>query len=129
MIRQVNELLRTNPPLSRTTEIGETTMDKFNDLLFYSSAENMRPTRVWSDTYSDSSWHVKDKRVSQLLLLLQQLQQAAGSLRSLPKLELIEIVCSAVRLSGFMDPIEEQEVIAVVLNTVETYTFPLMENP
>ncbi len=104
-------------------------MNEFNDPLFYSSAENMHPTRVWSDSYSDSSWYVKDKRVSQLLLLLQQLQQAAGSLRSLPKLELTEIVRSAVRLSGFMDPIEEQEVIAVVLNTVETYTIPLLEIP
>jgi hypothetical protein len=104
-------------------------MDKFNDFLFYSSAEDMRPTRVWSDSDSDSSWHVKDKRVSQLLLLLQQLQQAAGPLRSLPKSELTEILCSAVRLSGFIDPIEEQEVIAVVLNTVETYTIPLQENP
>jgi hypothetical protein len=104
-------------------------MDKFDDQLFYSSAPNMHPTRVWSDTYSDSPWHIKDRRVSQLLLLLQQLQEAAGSLRSLPKSELTEIVCSAVRLSGFMDPIEEQEVIAVVLNTLESYSISLAESP
>jgi hypothetical protein len=104
-------------------------MDKYNDLFFHSSAHDMRPAALWSDINSDSNWYLKDERVSQLLLLLQRLQDAAGSLTSLPKSELTEIVGSAVRLSGFMDPTEEQEVMAVVLNTLEACALSLPASP
>jgi hypothetical protein len=52
-------------------------------------------------------------------MLLQQLYDSVGGLRALPKPELSEIVSSAVRLCGFVDPIEAQGVIATVLYGIE----------
>jgi hypothetical protein len=42
----------------------------------------------------------------------------------LPKLELSEIVLSAIRMCGFVDPIEAREVIAIVLDAIEIRSNP-----
>jgi hypothetical protein len=58
--------------------------------------------------------------VAQLLLLLQLLHRDVGGLAELPRPELSEIISSAVGVCGFINPIEAQDVIAVVLNAIET---------
>jgi hypothetical protein len=58
--------------------------------------------------------------VAQLLLLLQLLHRDVGGLAELPRPELREIISSAVGVCGFINPIEAQDVIAVVLNAIET---------
>ena len=99
-------------------------MDKVDALFLHSSVEHMWPNRVFGKTCSDSDLQIHDKRVTQLLVLLQQLDESAEGLEELPKLELSEIVSSAIRMCGFVDPIEAREVIAVVLDAIEIRSNP-----
>jgi hypothetical protein len=94
-------------------------MDKVNRLFLYSSYDHMCSNRAFDKTCSDPDLHIQDKRVARLLELLQQLNEAAEGLRSLPKNELSEIVSSAVGVCGFVDPIEARDVIAAVLDKIE----------
>jgi hypothetical protein len=102
-------------------------VDKVNDLFFPSSAEHICQNQV-GRTYSDSPLYVKDKRVAQLLVLLQQLQESVGRLGALPKPELFEIVSSAVHLCGFVNQNEMQVVIVTILDAFETQG-PTPESP
>jgi len=103
-------------------------MDKVNELFFYSSTEHIRPDHAVGRTYSDSPLYIKDKRVAQLLVLLQQLQESVGGLGTLPKPELFEIVSSAVQLCGFVDQNEMQVVIVTILDAFEMQD-PTPESP
>ena len=98
-------------------------MDKVNALFLHSSVEHLCPNRVFGETCSDSDLQILDKRVALLLVLLQQLDESAEGLEALPEPELREIVCSAIRVCGFVDPIEARDVIAIVLDAIE------MQNP
>lgn len=60
-----------------------------------------------------------NQRVSQFLMLLQQLDESAGGLEALPDPELSEIVSSALGVCGFVDPNEAREVVATVLEVLE----------
>ena len=64
-------------------------------------------------------WHIQDKRLAQLAMLLRQLQACVGGLAELPKPELNEIVSSAVQMCGFVDPIEAGDVTDAVLDAIE----------
>jgi hypothetical protein len=103
-------------------------MYKENTLFLHSSVEDMCPNNVFGQAFSDSDWDVQDKRVAQLLVLLQQLHESAGGLRALPKPELSEVVSSAVRLCGFVNPIEARDVIDTVLAALEMKD-PIPEPP
>ncbi|HVR22390.1 MAG TPA: hypothetical protein VMU26_03640 [Candidatus Polarisedimenticolia bacterium] len=94
-------------------------MDKVDALFLHSSVEHMGLTRVFGKTCSDSDVQIHDKRVAQLLVLLQQLDESAEGLGALPEPELGEIVCSAIRVCGFVDPIEARDMIAIVLDAIE----------
>src|ERR1700722_13963340 len=99
--------------------MGETTMGNTNELSFSISGRSIWPTTTVVKACSDSPLSLDDKRVGRLLLLLQQLQESAGHLAALPRPELDEIVSSAVRLCGFVNPIEEREVVITVLGALE----------
>jgi hypothetical protein len=96
-------------------------MDKADALFLYSSVEHMGPNRALDKPFfgSDLQSKDKDKRVARLLVLLQQLNQSAEGLETLPERELTEIVQSAIRLCGFVDPIETRNAIAAVLDAIE----------
>ena len=94
-------------------------MDKVNALFLHSSVENMCPNRVFGKTCSDSDLQIHDTRVTRLLVLLQQLDESAEGLEALQEPELGEIVCSAIGVCGFVDPIEARDVIAIVLDAIE----------
>jgi hypothetical protein len=105
--------------------IREATMNKVDELLF-SSDEHMYPSAAIGKIYSDSYLHLKDRRVAQLLVLMRQLHQSPGGLGAMPKPQLREIVSCAVHLCDFVNPIEARDVIAIVLNALETPN-PLQE--
>jgi hypothetical protein len=98
-------------------------MDKVNTLFLHSSVEHMCPNRAFDETFSDSDLDIHDKRVARLLVLLRQLEESTEGLEALPEPELSEIVSSAIRVCGFVDPIEARDVIAIVLDAIE------MEDP
>jgi hypothetical protein len=72
---------------------------------------------AFGKTCSDSA--LQSQRVAQLLVLLRQLDESAEGLEGLPEPELSEIVSSAIRVCGFVDPIEARDVIAIVLDAIE----------
>lgn len=94
-------------------------MDKVNGLFLHSTVEHICPNHAFDETFSDSDLHSQHKRVARLLVLLQQLDESAEGLEALPEPELSEIVSSAIRLCGFVDPIEARDVIATVLDAIE----------
>jgi hypothetical protein len=94
-------------------------MDKVNEMFLYSSVEHLGPTHALDEGFFNSDLRSQDKRVARLLLVLLQLAESAGGLESLPEPELSEIVDSAIRLCGFVEPIETQNAIATVLDAIE----------
>jgi len=96
-------------------------MDKVDALFLHSSVEHMGLNRAFGKTCSDSDMQIHDKRVAQLVVLLQQLDESAEGLEELPAPELSEIVSSAIRMCGFVDPIEERYAIAAVLEAIEVH--------
>ena len=79
-------------------------MDKINKVFLHPFAEDMGPNPAYGETVSDPDLNI-NQRVAQLLMLLQQLDESAGGLETLPTPELGEIVSSALGLCGFEDPI------------------------
>jgi hypothetical protein len=94
-------------------------MHKISDPFPLSSAGKLGPDRAHRSVYYDSSLHIKDHRISELLLLLQRVQESTGGLGALPELQLTEIVTGAVSLCGFVNPVLAQDVIATVLESLE----------
>ncbi|MGB8063073.1 MAG: hypothetical protein WCF26_14340 [Candidatus Sulfotelmatobacter sp.] len=103
-------------------------MDKGNRLLLHSSPEHVSPNNAFDVASFPSDLDVQDRRVVQLLVLLQQLNTSAGGLGALPETELGEVIASAVRLCGFLNPIEAREVIATVLEGL-TMQDPIARRP
>ena|SRR6478672_11590304 len=103
-------------------------MDTGNRLFLLSYLEHISPNNAFGKAFSNSNWDIQDKRVAQLLVLLQQLDESAGGVGGLPEPELREVVSSAVRLSGFLNPIEARDVIATVLEALEMRA-PILERP
>jgi hypothetical protein len=99
-------------------ERQEAMMNKTDMLFVNSSVVYPRPI-PGGDTCPDQDVYIQDERVVRLLVLLQQLDEAAAGLGALPKPELSEIVSSAIRLCGFADPIEARDVIAAVLDAIK----------
>ena len=94
-------------------------MDKVNALFLHFSSEHTGPIHAFGNTCSDCDLQSQDQRVAQLLVLLRLLNESAEGLERLPEPELSEIVSSAIRLCGFVDPIEARDVIAIVLGAIE----------
>ena len=67
-----------------------------------------------------SDLHIKDAKLAYLLVLLRQLDQFTHELDAVPEPELSDIVSAAIRVSGFVEPGEAHQVIASVLEALET---------
>jgi hypothetical protein len=98
-------------------------MTKTNKFLQHSSSEEICTDWAFVNAPFAAESISRDQRIGQLILLLQQLNEASGGLGSLPKPELMEVLFSAVGVCGFVNPTEVQDVIATVLDAVE------MEDP
>ena len=94
-------------------------MDNANKAFQHCWDEHMCPRSAFGKTCSDLDLQLQDERTAQLLMLVQQLYESVEGLRALPKPALSEIVSSAVRVCGFVDPIEAEVVIATVLYGIE----------
>jgi hypothetical protein len=108
--------------------IRKATMDKGNRLPLHSSLEHISPNKAFGIAAFNSDVDVQDKRAVQLLVLLRQLNTSAGGLGALPETELGEVIASAVRLCGFLDPIEARDMIATVLAGLKMQD-PIPEHP
>jgi hypothetical protein len=94
-------------------------MDKANNAFPISLIEDRGSGPAFGESISDPDWNI-NQRVAQLLMLLQQLDECSGGLGTLPAPELSEVVSSALGLCGFVDPIEARDVIATILEAVES---------
>lgn len=94
-------------------------MDKINKLFLDPHVENMQPTPDFNNTGSHLTIRIADKRVSRLLLVLQQLDESMAGLEDLQESELSELVSVAIRGCGFIDPVEACYAVAAVLEAIE----------
>lgn len=94
-------------------------MDKANKLFLDTTFGTRYPSSACGKACSDLDGHFLDKRVARLLVLLKQLDESAAGLAALPKRELSEVLLSAIRVCGFVDPAEARDVTAAVLEVIE----------
>lgn len=97
-------------------------------------AKKIHKTSGLDKIVSDGGWRIKDasldQRVTHLLVLMRQIDESAGGLGTLPMSELSEIVCGAIELCGFADPVEARDVIRTVLQTIEwSNQVPRIQHP
>jgi len=92
-------------------------MDKLNDVFLHSCVQHICANQPFDKACAD--FHVNDKRVARLLVVLKQLHESAEGLEALPEPKLSEIVSSAIRLCGFVDPVEARYVMAIFLDAIE----------
>jgi hypothetical protein len=92
-------------------------MYKVYALFLHSSVEPIYANPGFCKTCSDL--HIDFKRAARLLVLLQQLDESVDGLKTLREPELSEIVSTAIRVSGFVDLIEAEDVIAMVLDAIK----------
>jgi hypothetical protein len=92
-------------------------------------------SKLFSDPHTPSPWpmadgdettsHLRicipDKRISQLLLVLEELDESVAGLEDLQQAELSELVSDAIRGCGFIDPVEAWYAIAAVLEVIEQH--------
>ena len=107
-------------------------MGKVDETLLF--AKKMRQTSGRDKIVSDGGWSIKDvsldQRVTQLLVIMRQIDESTGGLGTLPMSELSEIVCGAIELCGFADPVEARDVIRSVLQTIErSNQVPRIQHP
>ncbi len=96
-------------------------MDKTNDLLFDPSGERAPQSAQLTRILSNPQALPADKRVTQLLLVLHELDQAVAGLEWLPQSKLSELVSSAIVGCGFVDPVEAWYAIGAVLQVIEAH--------
>jgi hypothetical protein len=92
-------------------------MDKLDAVLLYFAVEDICASQAYDMACADL--HVDDKRVARLLVLLKQINESSAELEALREPERSAIVSSAIRVCGFVDPIEARDVIAIVLDAIE----------
>lgn len=100
-------------------------MDKVDEIFLRSFEEHAGPSPAYDADVSVQDLNI-NQRVTQFLMILQQLDESSGGLEALPSHELSEIVSGALELCGFADPNEAREVIAAVLEVLEQRE-PLLE--
>jgi hypothetical protein len=98
--------------------------------------EQMCSDRALGKTCSTSHWQIKDKRLPHLLVVLRQLNESVPGLEGLPETEVTEIVSAALRVCGYVEPMEVFEVITAILDALEmqdpvpeSFSFPAYGGP
>ncbi len=93
-------------------------MDKSNES-YLESLHTITDSALQKSLF-DSHLLTPDKRVTQLLLLLHELDEAVAGVDGLSMAELSQLVASAIAGCGFVDPIEAWHAIGAVLHVLET---------
>jgi hypothetical protein len=96
-------------------------MEKPDDLLFEPSPERKPQGAQLNKILSNPQALPADKRVTQLLLVLHELDQAVAGLECLPQTKLSELVSCAIVGCGFVDPTEAWYAIGAVLQVIEAH--------
>ncbi|MGA8620079.1 MAG: hypothetical protein WB660_16345 [Candidatus Sulfotelmatobacter sp.] len=86
-------------------------MSKTNTMFLHSSVEPPCADRA--------NLYLRDKRLPHLLVVLRQLDEFVLALGALPEHELSEVISAALRVCGFVEPMEAHQVIAAVLDALE----------
>jgi hypothetical protein len=60
-----------------------------------------------------------DNRLGRLLVLLRELETCIIGLAAIPEDEFTEVIYAALRVCGFVEPVESYQVIGIVLNALE----------
>lgn len=100
-------------------------MGKADAIFLTFPVEQICSDRALGKACSTSS-QIRDKRLSHLLVVLRQLNESMPGLEGLPETEVSEIVSAALRICGYVEPMEALEVIATVLEALETQD-PVLE--
>jgi hypothetical protein len=95
-------------------------MAKADTIFLTFPVEQICSDRALGKACSTSSRQIRDKRLAHLLVVLRQLNESIPGLEGLPETEVSEIVSAALRVCGYVEPMEELEVIAAVLDALET---------
>ncbi|HZZ15421.1 MAG TPA: hypothetical protein VFE08_05620 [Candidatus Sulfotelmatobacter sp.] len=95
-------------------------MGKADTIFLTFPVEQICSDRPLGKACSTSSRQIKDKRLSRLLVVLRQLNESLPGLEVLPETDVSEIVFAALRVCGYVEPMEALEVIAAVLEAIET---------
>jgi hypothetical protein len=77
------------------------------------------PGRIFHDPDGNSDLHHSDNRLAHLLLLLRQVDTSIDGLAAIPENELSEIISAALRVCGFVEPIETYQAVAIVMDALE----------
>jgi hypothetical protein len=99
-------------------------MDKINRSFSDPYLESVRPNSDDTKILPHSTVHIADRRISQLLLVLQELDESVAGLEGLQDSKLSELISSAIRGCGFIDPVEAWYAVAAVLEAIERQESP-----
>ena len=103
-------------------------MDKMNKPFLDSSVACMHSSREPDKFRSDCEVYMPNcHRVARLLRALRELDESIAGLGELQEAEHSYLVASAIRESGFVDPIEAWLAIVAILEVVETQA-PITQN-
>jgi hypothetical protein len=95
-------------------------MGKADTIFLTFPVEQICSDRALGKACLTSSRQLKDKRLSHLLVILRQINESMPGLEVLPETDVSEIVFAALRVCGYVEPMEALEVIAAVLEAIET---------
>jgi hypothetical protein len=99
-------------------------MDKINQLSSGPYLESVRPNSDHTGIGPYLTIHIADKRISRLLLVLQELDESVAGLEGLQESKLSELISVAIRGCGFVDPVEAWYAVAAVLEAIERQDSP-----
>jgi hypothetical protein len=94
-------------------------MDNTNEPFLDAPVVDIDSSRELDKVFPDSKAYIPDcHRIARLLRRLRELDESVAGLETLQEAELSDLVCSAIREAGFVDPSEARYAIAAVLETI-----------
>ncbi len=94
-------------------------MDNTNEPFLDAPVVDIHSGREFDEILFDSKAYIPDcHRIARLLRRLRELDESVAGLETLQEAELSELVCTAIREAGFVDPSEARYAIAAVLEII-----------
>jgi hypothetical protein len=94
-------------------------MDDTNEPFLDTPVVDIHSSHEFNKILSDSQTYIPDcHRIARLLRRLRELDESVAGLETLQEAELSELVCTAIREAGFVDPHEARYAIAAVLEII-----------
>jgi hypothetical protein len=103
-------------------------MDNTNETFLDAPVVDVHSSLEFDKAHSDSEVYIPDcHRIARLLRILRELDESVAGLETLQQAEVSDLVCSAIREAGFVDPREARYAIAAVLDVIGPQA-PVTEN-